>query len=924
MIGDVLCNIANFCGKAVDIKQIQTTPPSKIFDELKRAEKYDIQGHPKYKAAAILLRELLISRINGLLDSIARFLENDKNGSDSKIGRQVSVIITQVYDSHKEISDSNLSRKQGTKPSSRERSEDILDLKDCEDLLSSVEMFAPHLPADLIEIYQPRLNELKSKVDSAKRAHTIKIENAINSNADDCHDSVALFCKYMKKEDHYHMKETADALNKLLKNVAVKVSNDLKVGKLKLAVTTLLPWFTDWSHYIKRLHQWRSKPTSAKFVKRVSRACGNSIEIEVDTISPQHTFNQIMFEIKCDVNCTLQIMLDRNNVPIDDLENHLDGLIILLAKDAEDILSTLSFMDKFMQRNLNRSIISIGSLFSERGVKVSKLLANINCTLKDSADLSSVADDVKNQLLDASEQIAIARKFASIFKKIYALTKSPSILDSEALQTLQAMDLSSVSYEAMNSMINKTIENLLIIAKSNLYGSELLMTPNASDRNAFYRKMQFALTLLIYWDSYQATALCCVNTRTNEESVKSKIMNGIQNFGVKADRLVESTDYTQLGILYDNLRSIHENFIEKDVKDCAMYGMKTIDNLFFEKIEIMKRRGWLSEDRWCAQAFELNSYEDIAKEVISMKLAATQMAIHKKKIETEFIDQLLNDYERRPNGGAGSSFFLDLSIYLSNIRTSDAPIAAQILSDHAAFYGHKLLIRNKKVLNLTVDGILEKVTVDDKDGNLYKPLGNQAKDRLLETSKVFEEDYWALVGAGVECGKDLETELSAIVDKAKCVAVRSDLPQNEKILKLMALIFAYWTLHGSKHYQETIASQGNTLSADDQAKLVKKRGSLLQPHAGQIVGILRMLGVDEEIDFETFNWTVANGEFCKISFYLFLNYLFYFHKSKCYRNSQLLITSMIFPINHERNRRKMRSKDPKESLHQIGSSQSCC
>ena len=498
--------------------------------------------------------------------------------------------------------------------------------------------------------------------------------------------------------------------------------------------------------------------------------------------------------------------------------------------------------------------------FSERGLKVSKLLAKIKIILDDTSDPSSVLDDVKSQLLEASEQIAIARKSVSLFAKVYALLQSPSILSPEALQKLQAMDLSSVSYEAMNDMINKTIENLQLIAKCTLYSNKLLMTPNASDRNTFYRKMQFALTLLIHWDRYQATAMNCVNTRANEESVKSNIMTEIEYFGVAADPLVESTDYNQLGILYDNLRSIHENFMSSDIKERAICRMKTIDDFFFEKIKMMKRRGWLDEDRWYARPFELNSYEEIAKELISMKLATTQMAIHKKRIDTEFIDQLLCAYKTRSNGGAGTSFFLDLSIYLSNIRTSDAPIAAQILSDHAAFYGHKLHLRNEKVLRLTVDDVLSNVTGDDKGGNLNKLLSNRAKDRLLMITKVFEEDYWTIVGAGLEFGKDLDTELAAIVDKAKGVAGQPDLPQNDKVLKLMALIFAYWTLNGSKHYQDTIASQGNTLSAEEQAKSVRRSRYLLQPHAGQIVGILRMLGLDEKIDSEASNVTSAVDE----------------------------------------------------------------
>ena len=41
---------------------------------------------------------------------------------------------------------------------------------------------------------------------------------------------------------------------------------------------------------------------------------------------------------------------------------------------------------------------------------------------------------------------------------------------------------------------------------------------------------------------------------------------------------------------------------------------------------------------------------------------------------------------------------------------------------------------------------------------------------------------------------------------------------------------------------------------------MKKSRSLLQPHAGQIVGILRMLGLDEKITLETSNMTSAIEE----------------------------------------------------------------
>ena len=543
-----------------------------------------------------------------------------------------------------------------------------------------------------------------------------------------------------------------------------------------------------------------------------------------------------------------------------DMEPHLDGLILMLSDDAGEMLSSISHQDKSVRDQIGCAIVAVGKSFAQLGQKASDLLGKVNTIFDHSTDPTFVIDDAKCHLLKASEQIALTRRCVSLFDKVCAQCDSSSVLHSKYRLKLKRMNLSSVSFAALSGLINKTVENLLQIAKSSLHGNKILITPNASDRNSFYRRMQFALVLLIYWDSYQAIVQGCANKNFHEESVKDKLMVEIESIGVAADRLVESTDSTQLGILYDNLRSINDNFINNDIKDRAMSRMKTIDSLFFERIKRMKERGWLSEEEWHSSTFGNNQYEKIAKELISMKLVTTQIAHYKKRIDTEFIDQLLKDYKSRNSGAAGAFFFLDLSNHLSAIRTSDAPIAAQILGDHAAFYGHKLHLRNEKVLRFTVEDVLSTITGDNEDGIIDQALDEGTKDRLLKISNLFEEDYWARVGTGLECGKDLETELAALITMTKDVARRSDLPQKQKIRMLMACIFAYWTLDGSKHYQETISSQGNTLSADGQGPSLKKCRSLLQPHAGQIVGILRIFGLDEDEDLKLSPGTPTVGK----------------------------------------------------------------
>ena len=851
-IDEVLSSIGNFCDKQVNLEEIKAMQPSRIFDELKRAEQYDNQDNSKYKQTATKLRNLLISSVKKILEKASHFLEHD----DREFNDNVS-----STDSRGESSYHFRSQEKGTQSASLWGTDDISTLEDCENFVKQVEMLTPYLPSDLFGEYQSRLEEIKSMVDSSKKAHLSRINAAISSDANRCHELANLFNYYRRRRDFYQMKDTGDAMNRKLRSVTEKVTIDLQSGKLWFVLSALSASFLHWKKYIDDISLWRSSP--AKYsnylvhTERTWYVFQSEVKLEVD--NPIRLFRELEEEVLRAVHAAIQFIMNQDH-SLADMEPHLDGLILMLSDDAGEMLSSISHQDKSVRDQIGCAIVAVGKSFAQLGQKASDLLGKVNTIFDHSTDPTFVIDDAKCHLLKASEQIALTRRCVSLFDKVCAQCDSSSVLHSKYRLKLKRMNLSSVSFAALSGLINKTVENLQQIAKSSLHGNKILITPNASDRNSFYRRMQFALVLLIYWDSYQAIVQGCANKNFHEESVKDKLMVEIESIGVAADRLVESTDSTQLGILYDNLRSINENFINNDIRDRAMSRMKTIDDLFFENIKKMKERGWLSEEEWHSSTFGNNQYRKIAKELISMKLVTTQIAHYKKRIDTEFIDQLLKDYKSRNSGAAGAFFFLDLSNHLSAIRTSDAPIAAQILGDHAAFYGHKLHLRNEKVLRFTVEDVLSMITGDDKDGIIDQALDEGTKDRLLKISNLFEEDYWARVGTGLECGKDLETELAALITMTKDVARRSDLPQKQKIRKLMACIFAYWTLDGSKHYQETISSQGNTLSADGQGPSLKKCRSLLQPHAGQIVGILRIFGLGEDEDLKLSPGTPTVGK----------------------------------------------------------------
>ena len=840
-IDELLSSIGNFWGKQVNLKEIKAMSLSRIFEELKRADQYDNQDNSKYKQTATKLRNLLISSVKNILQKASHFLEHD----DGELNDNVS-----STDSRGESSYHFRSQEKGTQSISLGENDDISTLEDCGNLVKQVEMMTPYLPSDLFGEYQSHLEEIKRMVDSSKKVHLSRIDAARSSDANRCHELIHIFNYYRGKGDFYLMKDTGDVINKVLRSFKEKVTSDLQPGKLWSVLPALIASFSPWKNYIDSVTLWRSSPFKySYYLARTERRwySSKSREVKLEVDLPIGLFCEVKKKVLSAVHDTIQFILDKDH-SLAVMEPHLDGLILILSDDAGEILSSISDRDKSVMDQIGCTIVAVGKSFALLGQRVADLLGKVTTIFDHSADPTIEIDDAKCHLSKASEQIALTRRCVSLFDKVCAQCDSSSVLHSKYRLELNVMNLSSVSYAALSGLMNKTVENLLQIAKASLHGNKILTTPNASDRNSFYRRMQFALVLLIHWDSCQAIVQCCTNTHVHEESVKVKLMAEIETIGVAADRLVESTDSTQLGILYDNLRSINENFINNDIRDRAMSRMKTIDDLFFENIKKMKERGWLSEEEWHSSTFGNNQYEKIAKELIRMKLVTTQIAHYKKRIDTEFIDQLLKDYKSRNSGAAGAFFFLHLSDHLSAIRTSDAPIAAQILGDHAAFYGHKLHLRNEKVLRFTVEDILSTITGDNEDGIIDQALDEGTKDCLLKISNLFEEDYWARVGTGLECGKDLETELAALITMTKDVARRSDLPQKQKIRMLMACIFAYWTLDGSKHYQETISSQGNTLSADGQGPSVKKCRSLLQPHAGQIVGILRIFGLDEDED----------------------------------------------------------------------------
>ena len=316
----------------------------------------------------------------------------------------------------------------------------------------------------------------------------------------------------------------------------------------------------------------------------------------------------------------------------------------MLSKDCAVLLKEIIEIDLSLLEKISRSILHIAKSFSKYGITISNLLSKIGTVLCES---TNAINNVKRMLTEVTEKIVLSRKCRSLFDKVLSFSSPPSALTSKFYNEIQALKLPSVSCEVLDDMINMTIESFQKILKSNLLNNDSLSTPNPSDRDSFYRKMQFSLSILEYWDNCKAIELARPNEKYYEKISKEKIIKEITNIESAATQHIKNNlpDYTMLGIYYDNLRSIKENFTYTTLTEKAISAITMIDKLFFEKIELMKQSGWLSDEDWNMSPFKRNLYRRVSTALINMKVMTNQIAHYKKRIDVEFIDQLLKDYK---------------------------------------------------------------------------------------------------------------------------------------------------------------------------------------------------------------------------------------------------------------------------------------
>jgi len=241
-------------------------------------------------------------------------------------------------------------------------------------------------------------------------------------------------------------------------------------------------------------------------------------------------------------------------------------------------------------------------------------------------------------------------------------------------------------------------------------------------------------------------------------------------------------------------------------------------NVAFENVETL----FFAEfSKWIPALLKTpTALENNATLLINMKILSMNLELFRVKID-EKINETLETYKRQ----FGNAALTHLGQRLNQDKTGTGQ---HILEDYTCFQGFTLSLFNTKTKSHGIDYVLKCL-----GGNEIE------KGKILKRYTEFEEIYKGLVKSYLKPEPDL-SEIIANTRLLVCHDVGELSANNSlgfdvvvKLPKLLAHIFAIWTLQHPEHFY---AAKG----------LGDQETYLLQPHAAQVISIFRLLGVGDK------------------------------------------------------------------------------
>jgi len=377
---------------------------------------------------------------------------------------------------------------------------------------------------------------------------------------------------------------------------------------------------------------------------------------------------------------------------------------------------------------------------------------------------------------------------------ITSLEKLKSPLEMLTLISQRIVDLGNelINQELLNTA-TKELDRSRYEFYRNLHEKFLILS-RAKVFNQFSREIdinKIEQTCLVSFEKKVRTIQSDVELFLNEFSQNSTLVN---------------INYNSFNLCYSNIIAI-----KKEMKIMGKEVESTIESIESTIFDRIRRLESLIEKE--------KSMLIVADNLKSIKLIGTNIPLLKAKIN-EKIDEILNNYKVQHN----SLVF----VQLGKIFNGDSHgIGQRIISEHTLFQGYVLNLFNEKTQTYRVEYVLSKIRGDEIEKTLLK----KRYDEFRNIYDTLIHDYLRSNINLVPLISDIKITAGDLVQIKNNIKWTANI--RDKALKLLARVFALWTLQNAKYYFEV---EG----------LNDTQHYLFQPHAAQVIAIFRMLSIGDK------------------------------------------------------------------------------
>mmetsp|Transcript_1307 Transcript_1307/g.2561 ORF Transcript_1307/g.2561 Transcript_1307/m.2561 type:complete len:1973 (-) Transcript_1307:280-6198(-) len=387
---------------------------------------------------------------------------------------------------------------------------------------------------------------------------------------------------------------------------------------------------------------------------------------------------------------------------------------------------------------------------------------------------------------------------------------------------------------------------------------EAVKSINATDRDKFYSMLNACFYIRMLADSRarkSSVVQVCI-PRTDKylsKYIEEQIDDMIETVesaltGVFVDRnepysRVDKSDSSAevFNLAVDHLRSISSCFVNpygKGVSARADKALSIVSVKFSEKLDQYGKKLWIHNSLFQNESAAklMSEVGQIGTRLIAMKKLTQSVDMYKDAINNK-IDDAFEYYEK--HGESGMAFIVRIGAHLSAL----GPWGPLIISDHPALKAYSDYLGNERFSRMTVDDMLNPRIVVSEDGVQKElPCLLRGDDLNVEDLRDNYHEVWSKYKQLYEPGLNLDTQESHILSLTdRAINLGKQLKNrraNEKLLELISVIFATWTVTTSSNYNKVSSIQINrSTTTFSNLELF-----LTRPHVGQVLTILRLFG----------------------------------------------------------------------------------